>query len=85
MERHGPISRIKKVIVVRAAVDVDSDLYRRQLYVVLYTVFLEFISLQISDSDKSTLEKIYYYIHKATLGIERNADNLNNPNLFMTL
>ena len=75
----------KKVIVVRAAADVNSDLYRRQYYVVLYTVFLALIALKMSDFNNSTLEKIYYYIHKATLGTENNADKLNNPSLFLPL
>ena len=28
------------------------------------------------------MDKIYYYDHKATLTIEKNADNINNPSLF---
>ena len=28
------------------------------------------------------MDKIYYYDHKATLTIEKNADNINNPRLF---
>ena len=39
----------------------------------------------MSDFNNSTLEKIYYYIHKATLGTENNADKLNNPSLFLPL
>ena len=39
--------------------------------------------LHIADSNKSSMDKIYYYIHKATLAIKDNADNLNNPRLFL--
>ena len=28
------------------------------------------------------MDKIYYYVHKATLVIKKNADDVNNPSLF---
>ena len=29
------------------------------------------------------MDKIYYYVHKATLVIEKNADDLDNHSLFL--
>ena len=75
----------KRVIVVRAAADVNSDLYWRQSYVVLCTIFLALILLQFAYSNKSTMNKIYYHVHKATLLIENNAEDLNNPSLFLLI
>ena len=48
----------KKAIVVRAAADVDSDLYWRQSYVVFCTVFPEILALRLDDSNNATMEKI---------------------------
>ena len=82
---HGaPWSGLKdnKVIMVRAAANVDSDLYWRQLYVVLCTVFPALLALRLSNSNNATMDNIYYYVHKATLAIENNADDLENPSLF---
>ena len=82
---HGaPWSELKnkKAIVVRAAVDVDSKLYWRQSYVVLHTMFLALFVLQLANNKKATMDKIYYYVHKATLAIDKNADDLNNTSLF---
>ena len=74
-----------KAIVVRAAADVNSNLYWRQSYVVLCTMFLALILLQFAYSNKSTMNKIYYHVHKATLLIENNAEDLNNPSLFLLI
>ena len=73
----------KKVIVVRAAEDVNIDLYCRQSCVIFHAIFLALIVMQLSDSNNSIMEKMYYYVHKATLEIKKNSDYLNNPIMFM--
>ena len=45
-------------------------------------MFPELLVLPLVNSNKTTMEKIYYYVNKATLSIEKNSDNLNNPILF---
>ena len=72
----------KRAIIVRAIADVNSDLYWRQFYVVLCTVFPALLDLQLANYNNATMDKIYYCVHKATLAIEMNADNLDNPSLF---
>ena len=49
----------KKSILVRAAADVDIDLYWRQLHVIIFALLLALFALQISDSNKSNMEQIY--------------------------
>ena len=72
----------KKAIAVRAVVNVDSDLYWRQSYVVLCTVFLACLALKLTNYNKAPVDKIYYYVQKATLSIDMNEDNPDNPSLF---
>ena len=70
------------MIGVKAAADVDSNLHWRQLYVILCAMFPSFFAPRLSDSNKATMDKILYHIHKATLEIEKNADYINNPSFF---
>ena len=72
-----------KWIVVRSATDVDSNLYWSKLYIVLPTVFPELLALRLDDSNKSNVDKIYYYVHKATLAIKNNEDYIDNPRFFL--
>ena len=72
----------KKLIVVRDTVNVDSNLYWRKSYVVLCTVFPELLALRLVNSNKTNIDKIYYYDQKDNLAIDKNADYLNNPLLF---
>ena len=72
----------KKAIVVRATTDADSNIYWRQLYVILRNTFSALLALQLSDFKKATMDKLYYYVYKANLVIEKNSENINNPRLF---
>ena len=72
----------KKEIVVRAAANVNINLYWRQSYVVLHTMVPSLLGLRLAYSKKSTMDKIYYYVHMANLAIKKNPDNPKNPILF---
>ena len=56
----------------------------KSIYVIFCTVFPELLALQLADSNKATMDKVYYYVIKTILAIDNNSDDLNNPSLFLT-
>ena len=45
--------------------------------------FRNFFELQLSGYNKATIYKIYYYVHKYTLVIEKNLDDINSSIFFL--
>ena len=72
----------KNTVQVRAAEDIEKNLFWKQIYILLRSLFPALLLLRHTDSNCPGKDKLYYLTHRTTIALYKSEDSLDDEDLF---